>query len=152
MRKEAVMTRIARTTAIAVSALIGTGAASLPVLAQCPSGTIREVRRAGVVVKRDLMCAGLLCPGGAPCTEQVTTTDHGGTRRFCGCPGDREPDSCRAVIITPGAGEGGGPERAACAGGMECEQPRQCVRKEESQGRIQDERGPEVFYVTCSCK
>jgi len=114
-------------------------------------GTGREEGK-GAGLARDLLCEGK-CPDGiTDCDVQQSTNIHGGTRKWCGCPGLPEPDTCHAVIITPGPGEGGGPESTVCAGGTDCKPPRKCVRKEESQGRVTDSRGPEVVYITCSCK
>ncbi len=110
---------------------------------------VREVRHRNGTVDRTLICRGK-CPDGTRCRPQSSTNQHGGTREWCGCPGEREPDHCHPVIITPGPGEGGGPQRVVCAGGG-CE-PLACVYKAELQGTIGDKDGAEVWYIKCSCR
>lgn len=112
-------------------------------------GTVREVRARDGSVRRHLLCDGR-CEDGSRCTPQSSTNHHGGTREWCGCEGVSEPRTCHAAIVTPGRGEGGGPQVVVCAGGG-CE-PLDCVYREESQGTIQTQDGAEVVYINCSCK
>ena len=114
---------------------------------ECVGSIQKLVKPDGSIEYSKLECVGT-CPDESNCTWRLSTNHHGGTREWCGCENQEPVDKCIIVLITPGEGEGGGPQKVVCPA-RNCPEGTICSLVEKD---IKETDEGTISTLVCECK